>query len=298
MSRLIAAGVDIGGSHITVALVDLEERKVLEDSRTREKVNSHGSTEEIIAVWSGTIRKACASIGLETVSIGIGMPGPMDYERGTCFIKGQDKYESLYGLNVKMLLAEALNINSGVIRIINDAACFLQGEAFGGVAKGFSSVIGLTLGTGLGSSVYKDYAAMDADLWNSPYKNGIAEDYLSTRWFLKRYKEITGKETEDVKFLARVSGSDPYASQVFIEFGENLGLFLNRFINEEKPEAVVLGGNISHAIDLFRRLLREALEPAYCDIPVLKAVLGEDAAILGASSLWYVPQVYSSLKSS
>src|SRR5690606_10910560 len=113
---------------------------------------SHGSTEEIITVWSRTIRKACTAAGHAAVNVGIGMPGPMDYETGTCFIKGQDKYESLYKHNIKTLLADALKISSDGIRIINDAACFLQGEAFGGAAKGYSSAVGLTLGTGLGSS--------------------------------------------------------------------------------------------------------------------------------------------------
>ena len=67
--------------------------------------------------------------------IGIAMPGPFDYENGICYIKGLDKYESLFNLNVKEMLAQQLNIERSDIYMMNDASCFLKGEVFGGVAK-------------------------------------------------------------------------------------------------------------------------------------------------------------------
>lgn len=288
MNESIVVGVDIGGSHITAALVDLKLRKVLKGSWTREGVNSHGSAENIIAIWSRAVKKACGAVNTEITKIGIGMPGPVDYENGTCFIKDQDKYESLYGLNIKTLLAESLQSCPDNIRMINDAACFLQGEAFGGAGKGFSTVIGLTLGTGLGSSVYNNYIASDADLWNSSFKESIAEDYLSTRWFVKRYAELKGDTVDDVKYLANLAETSAEARKVFEEFGTNLGLFLNSFMDAEKPEAVVLGGNIAHSFALFEKSLKNSVGGAYKNIPVFKAILGEEAAILGASSLWHV----------
>jgi glucokinase len=47
---------------------------------------------------------------LPQVRIGISMPGPFDYENGICLIKGQNKYEALYGLYIKGLLADKLGI--------------------------------------------------------------------------------------------------------------------------------------------------------------------------------------------
>ncbi|HRP57404.1 hypothetical protein, partial [Agriterribacter sp.] len=60
--------------------------------------------------------------------MGIAMPGPFDYEKGISYITGLHKYEYLYGLNVKELLAAELNIPLGNIRMMNDAAAYLAGE--------------------------------------------------------------------------------------------------------------------------------------------------------------------------
>lgn len=289
MNKPIVMGVDIGGSHITAALVDLEARKVLKDSWTRERVDSHESANHIIKVWSEVIKETLLTFKGEVVKIGIGMPGPFNYEKGICFIEDQDKYDSLYGLNIKNLLAEALGIFPDDIRFINDAACFLKGEAFGGAAKRFQKVIGLTLGTGLGSSVCTNDIAVDADLWKDPFKGSIAEDYLSTRWFIKRYYELTGKTVANVKELASKVHSNEDIQRVFEEFGSNLGLFLHRFIGLERPEAIVLGGNISHSFALFEKSLKESISADFRHIPIFKAVLGEEGALLGASSVWYTP---------
>jgi len=63
----------------------------------------------------------------------------------------------MYGLNVKELLAKALKTNPSQILLMNDAACFLLREVFGVSAKKYHSVLGLTLGTDLGTSVFKDH---------------------------------------------------------------------------------------------------------------------------------------------
>ncbi|MDB5015066.1 MAG: hypothetical protein JWQ25_3268 [Daejeonella sp.] len=54
----------------------------------------------------------------------------------------------------------------------------------------------------------------------------------------------------------------------------------------ENPEVVVLGGNIAKAYNLFIPNTLGVLEKKSIDIPILKAILGEDAAIIGAASLW------------
>jgi glucokinase len=114
------------------------------------------------------------------VEFGIAKPGPFDYQTGIALMNGQDKFDELYGLNVKTQLSEALNINAGRIQFMNDAECFIRGEAFSGAAQGYNSIIGLTLGTSLGSSIYENGNSKDAELWCSPFKDGIAEDEQNT----------------------------------------------------------------------------------------------------------------------
>lgn len=276
-------GIDIGGSHITAALVDLHRRAVLPRSAVRLKVDPHASAAEIIGVWTSAIGQAQA--GGNKLKVGIAMPGPFDYEKGISLIRQQNKYDALYGLPVKDMLADSLSCTPEDVRMNNDAACFLQGEAFGGAVSSFEHCVGLTLGTGLGSAVCRRGEAENLDLWCVPYREGMAEDYLSTRWFTGRYEALTGKKVHGVKELAGSTSHDAYARQVFEEFSGHLSGFLQYVMEREGPQAIVLGGNISHAYALFAKAV-ENTQLQFPAVRIFRASLGEDAAVLGAASLW------------
>ncbi|HEY9259456.1 ROK family protein [Chitinophaga sp.] len=287
MKNSTALGIDIGGSHITAALVDLSTRSIVEGSWNRTRIDSHGEAAEIISSWSAVIREVFAKAPAGVKHIGIGMPGPFDYEQGISLMLGQHKYDALYKLNVKELLAAQLGIQPEQIRFINDAGCFLQGEVYSGAGRNYETVIGLTLGTGLGSAIYRDGVANDAGRWCSPFKDGMAEDYLSTRWFVKRYQEVSGETVPDVKALVARIAVDGSIQELFNEFATNLGTLLVDFVQDEQPEAIVIGGNIANAADLFFPLLKEILQKHDINIPLVIASLGEAAALIGAASLWH-----------
>ena len=279
----IVAGVDIGGSHITVALVDLERKNLITQTSTRLRIDANAPAEKIISLWSEAIRKAHGDLPLG--KIGIAMPGPCEYEKGISLIKNQDKYDALYALNIKHLLAQSLSIDPENICFANDAACFILGEAFAGAAKHSDKAIGITLGTGLGSASYHHGKAQSLDLWNTPFKNSIAEDYLSTRWFVKRYFEKTGNHITGVKDLTLLAGKHQLVQEIFEEFSENLHLFLCQLIEQESPEAVIFGGNIAKAYHLFEKAIINTKQK-YSFVCLEKTGLGENASILGAASLW------------
>lgn len=278
-------GVDVGGSHITVGLVDLNTKKILESSYFRADINSHASAEDLLHAWGYVIKSAFATVDTPCKRIGISMPGPFDYENGISYIKGNKKYDSLYGLNVKELLAQELNTDPEHIRMLNDGACFLKGEVLG-LPGNYNNAIGLTLGTGLGTAVYHDGIAADAELWNSPFLDGMAEEYISTRWFVKRYFELTDIHIRNVKELYDISESSGLAKSVFREFANNLGLFVYQFAMRENAEIVILGGNISKASSRFLTSLRNYLAKQGLNIPVQVTKIGEAANLLGAASIW------------
>ncbi|MEC5145481.1 ROK family protein [Chitinophaga sp. 212800010-3] len=286
MKNSTALGIDIGGSHITAALIDLGTRSIVEGSWNRTRINSQGAATDIIKAWAAVIREVFSGSEDGTRHIGIGMPGPFDYERGISLMRGQHKFDALYDLNIKELLAAELEITPAQIRFINDAGCFLQGEVFSGAGRGYQRVVGLTLGTGLGSAVYRNGIAKDANLWCSPFRDGIAEDYLSTRWFVKRYQELRNESVPDVKALVARINEDTAVATLFDEFATTFAVFLTWFIRTEQPEAVVIGGNIANASDLFFPLLKKELLKQNIDIPIVTATLGEAAALIGAASLW------------
>jgi len=282
----LVLGVDIGGSHITTGIVDVKEKGLIAKSIKRKFIDSSGSAESILNGWTQIIKESLSCHEGEIKRIGIAMPGPFDYENGISLIKDQDKFKALYQLNIKQELAERLNIKPSDIKFINDAAAFMQGEAFCGAAQGYDRALGLTLGTGLGSAVVINGKSKDAELWNSKFLSGIAEDYLSTRWFVNKYKSLTGKELDSVKELAAIVDSDAYAKQVFNEFGRGLGHFLADIIRDTKAEVVVLGGNISKAFNLFAPHVVDNLKAFQLDTEIKITALNEHAALIGAASSW------------
>jgi glucokinase len=286
MAEYKVIGIDIGGSHITAGIVDLQTRKLVKDSLIRRHVNSKGSAEEILDAWVKVIEQLFSTFPLIQKKIGIAMPGPFDYEEGTCLIKGVDKFERLFNLNIKKLLAEKLQIADSDILMMNDASCFLKGEVFGGAAVNCDDVIGITLGTGLGSARFHSGQTFEGHLYASSFKDGTAEDYISNRWFLKRYNEITGRTVKDVKELSEKIAAEPQIKKLFTDFGQNLGEVLSKYAKEHGCKTIVIGGNITNAWDLFFPETKNILAMLPKKVEIKKALLGEEGALTGAASLW------------
>lgn len=279
-------GIDIGGSHITAGIVDLKNRSLVKNSLVRKHVNSKGSAEEILDAWAKAIDKLFADNSSLQKKIGIAMPGPFNYEEGICLIKGVDKFETLFNLNIKKLLAEKLKIAPENIRMMNDAICFLKGEIFSGAAVNCDNIIGVTLGTGLGSARFHSGQTFEGDLYFSPFKDGIAEDYISSRWFIKRYQETTGRTVKNVKELSERILSEPAIQELFSEFGKNLGEVLYDYAQKHHCKTIVIGGNIAKSWDLFIPATKNFLEKLPEAIILKKAKLDEVSALTGAASLW------------
>jgi len=284
MNELLICGVDIGGSHITAALVNMNSRQVLQHTWRRSAVDAQAGTATIMECWCKTIKDSFSACGIKPTVIGIAMPGPFDYAEGISLMKNQNKYDALYKLNIKDLLAMHLGIERNNIIIVNDALSFLQGEIFNGAAKYYNNVMGITLGTGFGSAKQVNNKTTDADLWCSPFLEGIAEDYFSSRWFVKRYLELCGKQVNNVKELMDMINQDTNVQFILDEFANNLSLFLAPLIQVEEIEMVVMGGNISNGFDYFSKQLKTCLSTLVPGVKIEKNVLGESAALIGAAS--------------
>ncbi len=275
---------DIGGSHITAAIVDLTNKRIIDHTRTRLNVDSGGRWAEILGTWAGGLKETLNKFDAPVEMIAMAMPGPFDYKNGISYITGLGKYEAIYGLNIKEYLAAELKVNPDNILLRNDAEAFLHGEVFAGAGLGFKKIIGITLGTGLGSAQSSDGITTDVNRGSSKFGDTIADDYMTTRWFVKRYRELTGKTIANVKELALIADTDIKVQQVFKEFTSSLVLFLKDFINDEKPELLIIGGNIAKASKLFLPSLQFQLAAYFDYIDIKIAELGEDSSIMGAAA--------------
>jgi len=295
MKKSIAIGTDIGGSHISCAAVDLVSGKILRDTLTERSVNNQASAKAIIDVWADALSGVLKKVPFEDIKgIGFAMPGPFDYVKGICYIKGVAKYENLYGLNIADAIAKNLNVpEEFLIRFMNDASSFAVGEAWAGSAVKANRSLSITLGTGFGSAFISNrIPIVDGPevpklgcIYHLPYRDGIADDYFSTRGLLGRYKSITGSELKGVKELAALASSEKVVMDLFTDFGDKLGLFLTTWLKKFDAEILVIGGNISHAYNLFGDVFESRLKTGNCNCKVALSTLKEDAALLGSAYL-------------
>ena len=291
----IAIGIDIGGSHISCGAVDLNVNQLMPGSSFDAKVDNKASADEILNCWVGAIRETIEVAGKDQIAgIGFAMPGPFDYATGIALFERVEKYLNLYGINVGHEVRIRLGLPSTMpVRFINDATAFAIAEAWIGVGQGVSRIIALTLGTGFGSAFIADGIPVIEGgtvpemgcVWHLPFREGIADDYFSTRWFEKSYLKLTGKHVDGVKEISELFDSDSVARQLLIEYGTNMGDFLATWIVKFKANQIVIGGNITGAFDKFGNYLMQSLANHSISAGVSLSILRENAAIIGSARL-------------
>ena len=286
MNELII-GVAVEDSHVSVALVDFKSRKIVPNSLKRTKVNASATANEIISVWAKVVQDVSLTHSSTIGKIGIGLPGLSDFEAGIFLMNEKGRYHNLYNHNIKELLAAKLEVDISHIKIMNDSACFMQGEVFNGSARGFKSSLGITLGVGFGTASYKNGVAQNCQLAYTPFLDGIAEDYISIKWLINRFESLTGIRVNELKELKQLAQEDSRVAEVFSEFAENLSQFLTGFVRENLPEVVVIGGYMETCNRFFFDSLIQKMLSKGIKVPILRATLGEQAFIIGAASIWY-----------
>ena len=221
------------------------------------------------------------------LGVGFGFPSPFDYEKGICLIDHIYKYQALYGMDVGAALRDELGLPDLAITFRNDAEAAIVAEATFGAGRPYRRVIGLTLGTGLGSSFVVDGvrvvegpgvpARSEGFLFPEPYRDATADDYFSTRGLLKRLQAAEAT-LASVAHGAEQAATNPVLADVFSGWGTDLGVFLGEYATDFRPEAILILGGIARAFGLFAPSLSAAV-----GVPALPSALGATAALFGAA---------------
>ncbi|MGQ1889242.1 ROK family protein [Thermophagus sp. OGC60D27] len=297
MKKNISIGVDIGGSHISCAAVDLNTQKIIPGSFFQKNVDNHASSNVIIRTWSEAILKTIEAVGWNNLKgVGFAMPGPFDYVNGISLFNGEThKYENTYGLNIGGAIKEFLGIPENInVRFINDAVAFAIGEARIGKAINKKRSVSLTIGTGLGSGFIEDGIPIfkganvpkDGFVWNLPYKESVADDYFSTRGIVNAFHALAGVKVKGAKEVAlEAKNNNTNAKKVFLEFGEGLASLLAPWLKKFEAEVLVIGGNISKAFHLFEPSMKSVFRSMNFKIVIEKSDLNDKAQIIGSSQL-------------
>ncbi|WP_245557526.1 ROK family protein [Deinococcus peraridilitoris] len=273
---------------MTAALVDPGAREVRRDSRTVLHVAHDSPASLLTDGWARVALLACANEVGRVAGVGVAMPSPFEYARGVA--RHRHKFAALYGVNVRESLRDAwagtpLADTSPVFG--NDADLFALGEAWAGAARGRTRVLGVTLGTGLGSGFVVagrvvtsgEGVPPEGELWNTPYAGALAEDSVSTRALVDAYTRSGGPQLNPADLAARARQGDVGARQVWQQFGEHLAAVLTPVVQDFKPDVVVVGGNLTQAWTLFSAPLK------LLGVPCEASRLLDEAALLGAAAL-------------
>lgn len=298
MENEYAVGIDIGGTHITAAIIDIVNMKLVDFSLHKESFDSNLPVNEVMSIWEKAIRTSLENSKVGAIKgLAVCMPGPFDYTNGLCWIKDQSKYEHFYGLNVRYLFQGTLNLSSSFpILFENDAVCFGKGEVFKDTTNLSKKVMAVTLGTGLGacfidkgvSIATGELVPADGEIYNIPYKDGIAEDYVSARGLLSAYKSLTGKNLNNGLELFNLAvAHNENAIKVFEAMGEDLATVVIPWLEKFEADSFIIGGKIANAGEFFLHSFNKKIKDSGLEITVSISTDNEAAALLGAASMLY-----------
>ena len=283
--------LDVGGTSVKSGLVTHRGQIIHEPKTT--SIASQASADAILSTLVEIIANHLQefdSHGGQLLGVGVGFPGPFEYDTGISRIQGVAKYESIYGLNIGQALQQRLGRPDFPIRFRNDAEAAIVGEGLYGVGQPFSRLIGLTLGTGCGSAFLingqpiTSGTSVPPNGWLYPieFQGRQADDIFSIRGLMQALQEA-GIVVDDLKSAAALARQDHRAArQVFAQFGHNLGTFLHPWAEAFQAEAILLQGGIAQAFDVFEPELLPSLP-----MPVVRGELGMKAALLGAAALFF-----------
>ena len=310
-------GVDLGGTKILAAVVNTEGRVVAE---SKQKTKPKNGPDAVIERMAETVRRAVqeARLGWEEVqAVGVGVPGPMDPEKGIVYnppnLPGWDQ------VPLGPRLSEALGVP---VLLENDVNLGTLSEHALGAGRGTKDMVGIFVGTGIGGGLILDgklrsghrYAAAEIGhmilLPDGPVcgcgKRGCVEA-LASRTAIERdihlglaagRKSLISKLTKDTGQLASAvlaeafRQRDPLVAEVLGRVQWYLGLLVASIVNLIDPEMVVLGGGVLQALgEEFLPPIRVTARQYYIQqtgadkVRIVAATLGDYAGVLGAAVL-------------
>ncbi|MEO8889630.1 MAG: ROK family protein [Jatrophihabitantaceae bacterium] len=285
MSALVPV-LEVGGTHVTAALVDTTAWTASAHSRL--PLDSNGHTDSIL----DTLGRAGAALGVGAGRPwGVAMPDPFDYPAGIGRFHGVGKFEALDGVDVRAALDTSLP-RPARIAFINDADAFAVGEAQHGAGRSFARCVGLTLGTGVGSGWVVDGQAV-ADGPGVPpggrihlatADGGPLEDTMSRRAIRRAYAARTDDAMPDVREIAaRARDGEAAAIAVLSHALSTLGEVIGPRLDDFAADGLVIGGSMSASWDLFEPWLRKGLGADA--VVIVVSADTERAALLGAAQV-------------
>jgi glucokinase len=247
--------LEIGGTHVTAALVDPSTWTV--EASTRYSVDADAPSAALIERFfraGNALRVPAGAVW------GVAMPDPFDYDHGVGLFEGVGKFTALRGVDVGAALRTKLR---GRVAFVNDADAFLLGEWRAGAAAGARRCVGITLGTGVGSAWLVDGQVVDPSVPPGGRIHRLSiggvplEDVVSRRAIRRAFAEAGGDPAADVREIAaQARAGSVVAGRVLDAAMIALGRVVGRCTAGFRADLLVIGGSMSASWDLFERAFR------------------------------------------
>ena len=291
-------GLDLGATNLKWAVVEHADGSWTTVARDQVPTDVVADPDEVPAAvvgqLAGVATAAIAAWGPVT-SVGIGVPGLYDPLTGsTRFlpnIPGQWAGQPVAGPVAKATGLPAF--------LINDARAFGLAELRLGAGRGASSMVGLTLGTGVGGVFAVDgrvnlghdgtagelgHQTIDPDgPWCTCGNRGCMEAYARADQIAAACGTATAEEA-----VARARSGDARAREGLAQVGRYLGIGISNLVVIISPDRIVIGGGIAAAGDLlFEPIWAEVRRRVHItsldDVRLVPAELGTWAGSIGAA---------------
>ena len=294
VSRMVPV-LEIGGTHLTVAVVDSDKWRVVGGTVSRRELDADAATPTLVAAVTAAVGSLSDYDG---GACGVAVPGPFDYARGIGDFRGVGKLGGLRGVDLGDVVGRTIRGGAAGVHFVNDAEAFALGEWVAGAACGHRRAIGVTLGTGVGSAFLADGTAQHRGRGVPPQGRldlvEIAghrlEDTISRRAIRDGYAALNGAAAEglDVLEIAALARSGDVDARRAIDAP------LRALGQEVAPRAVhfdasvvVVGGSIAMAWDVIDAPLRAGMSvasPGWSDrFALVPARRNTEAALIGAA---------------
>jgi fructokinase len=293
-------GVDLGGTKTEA--IALAADTVVAARRRIPTPRDYAATLEAITRLVAELESETGTSG----TVGIGIPGVVSHATG--LVKNANS-TWLIGRPLQADLEQRL---ARPVRVANDANCFALSEAVDGAGRGFETVFGVILGTGVGGGIairqriHEGPNQVAGEWGHNPLpwmtdeerasapecycgKPGCIETFLSGPGFERDYARLAGARRSSQDIVRATAAGDAHAIQALRRYEDRLARALAAVINVLDPDAIVLGGGMSNLPALPSAVSALLPRSVFSDAVLTNVVLnrhGDSSGVRGAAWLW------------
>lgn len=294
----VKIGIDIGGSHIAIGVID-DRGYIVE--KTEKRLLSKDKKDIKTAIENYIIKNVKElSEKYKIKEIGISVPGTI---KGTEIVKSVNLGVKNY--NIVENIQKEINIP---IKIINDAKSAAIAENKIGALKEYKRSVFLTLGTGIGGAVIINNELLDTgDVSGCEFghmiiqkdgikcncgKNGCFEKYASMKALKTNLRTALGLDEntrgQELLDMIRKNTDNDVINKIVEEYIEYLSIGISNLINIFEPEAISIGGSFVYFADVLLEKLKNNIQKKKylfnnrTELIIVPAALGNDAGMIGA----------------